>query len=191
MTIYPGASPKVIETTVTKAIEDAVSSLDKVKNVYGTSSDSVSVVSIEFTQSADVNFALQDAQRKVGEIAANLPEGARSPVITKFALDELPIIRLGTTSNLPSVDFYQFLKIMSNLPGESGRVARLLRGRRQTGNSRQCGHAKTPFLRPSFIVSHPGHNRFQSRLSHGAIKDRDGQYIVHSGKFQPSKSCAA
>ncbi len=61
MTIYPGASPKVVETTVTKPIEDAVSSLDKVKNVYGNSSDSVSVVSIEFTQSADVNFALQDA----------------------------------------------------------------------------------------------------------------------------------
>ena len=110
MTVYPGASPKVVETSVTKIIEESISSMDKIKNIYATSSDSVSVVSIEFTQTADVNVALQDAQRKINAIRLNLPDDIKEPVITKFALDELPILRLGVTSNLPTVEFNQFLK---------------------------------------------------------------------------------
>jgi len=109
-TIYPGASPNEVQTSVTKVIEDAVSGLDKVSAVYSTSSEGVSFVNIEFLQSADVNLALQDAQRKVNEIAFRLPNGAKTPTITKFALDERPVIRMGVTSSMPSRDFYQILK---------------------------------------------------------------------------------
>lgn len=187
MTIYPGASPKVVETTVTKPIEDAVSSLDKVKNVYGNSSDSVSVVSIEFTQSADVNFALQDTQRKVGEITATLPEGAKAPIITKFALDELPVLRIGATSNLPSVDFFQFLKdnvqpSLAKLEGVGqitfvGGDEREIRVNADMQKLRSYG---LPLLLVTQAIS-------VSNLDFptGAIKDRDGQYIVRiAGKFQ-------
>jgi len=68
-TVYPGASPNEVQPSVTKVIEDAVSGLDKVSAVYATSSEGVSFVSIEFQQEADVNLALQDAQRKVNETA--------------------------------------------------------------------------------------------------------------------------
>jgi HAE1 family hydrophobic/amphiphilic exporter-1 len=122
VTVYPGASPRVVETTVSKVVEDAVSSMDKVKNVYATSRESVSVVSIEFVTSADVNQALQDAQRKVNEVRSLLPEGIREPVISKFAIDELPILRLGVTASLPGPVFAQFLKdnvqpSLAKLPG--------------------------------------------------------------------------
>src|SRR5512136_672678 len=79
VTVYPGASPKVVETTVSKVIEDTVSTMDNIKNVFTTSRESVSVVSIEFVNSADVNQALQDAQRKVNEVRSQLPEGIREP----------------------------------------------------------------------------------------------------------------
>jgi len=121
-TVYPGASPNEVQTSVTKIIEDAVSGLDKVSAVYATSSEGVSFVSIEFDQSANVDLALQDAQRKVNEVAATLPADAKSPTITKFALDERPIIRMGATSSMPSREFYQLLKDhiqapLSRLPG--------------------------------------------------------------------------
>ncbi len=109
-TIYPGASPNEVQTSVTKVIEDAVSGIDKVSAVYATSSEGVSFVNIEFLQSADVNVALQDAQRKVNEVAFGLPEGAKTPTVTKFALDELPVLRMGATSSMPSREFYQLLK---------------------------------------------------------------------------------
>ncbi|MGA7159848.1 MAG: efflux RND transporter permease subunit [Bacteroidota bacterium] len=121
-TIYPGASPNEVQTSVTKIIEDAVSGIDKVSAVYSTSSEGLSFVNIEFLQSADVNVALQDAQRKVNEVAFTLPEGAKTPTVTKFALDELPVMRMGATSSMPSREFYQLLKDrvqprLSKVPG--------------------------------------------------------------------------
>jgi hydrophobic/amphiphilic exporter-1 (mainly G- bacteria), HAE1 family len=109
-TIYPGAAPTEVQTSVTKTIEDAVSGLDKVSSVTATSAEGVSFVNIEFLQSADVNTALQDAQRKVNEIVAKLPTGAKAPTISKFALDERPILRMGATSSMGSREFYQLLK---------------------------------------------------------------------------------
>jgi HAE1 family hydrophobic/amphiphilic exporter-1 len=110
VTVYPGASPSEVETGVTKLIEDGVSGIDKVSNVYATSSEGVSIVSLEFTMSADVNIALQDAQRKINEVVSQLPDGAKQPTLSKFALDELPVLRMGVTATMPSKDFYQLLK---------------------------------------------------------------------------------
>ncbi|MBX2990498.1 MAG: efflux RND transporter permease subunit [Bacteroidetes bacterium] len=109
-TVYPGASPNEVETSVTKLIEDAVSGIDKISTVYGTSTEGASFVSIEFTMSANVNIALQDVQRKVNEVASRLPDGAKTPIVSKFALDELPVLRMGLTANMPSREFYQLVK---------------------------------------------------------------------------------
>ena len=95
---------------MTKIIEDAVSGLDKVSAVYATSSEGISFVNLEFMQNADVNLAVQDAQRKVNEITYKLPGDAKTPTVTKFALDERPVIRMGATSSMSSREFYQFLK---------------------------------------------------------------------------------
>ncbi len=109
-TVYPGASPYEVETSVTKQIEDAISSLDEIESVNSTSSEGISFVIIEFSQSADVNIALQDAQRKVNEVAQLLPTDAKPPTISKFALDEIPVLRMGATSKLGDREFYQFIK---------------------------------------------------------------------------------
>ncbi|MBS4029802.1 MAG: efflux RND transporter permease subunit, partial [Ignavibacteriales bacterium] len=109
-TIYPGASPKEVETSVSKIIEDAVSSVDKINAVRTTSSEGVSFIGIEFQQSANVDLALQDVQRKVAEVTFKLPVDVKAPTITKFALDEIPVLRVGVTSTMPSKEFYQLLK---------------------------------------------------------------------------------
>ena len=109
-TIYPGGAPTEVQTSVTKIIEDAVSGLDKVSSVTASSAEGVSFVNIEFLQSADVNIALQDAQRKVNEVVSKLPSGAKAPTISKFAIDERPILRMGALSSMGSREFYQLLK---------------------------------------------------------------------------------
>src|SRR5574338_325719 len=109
-TMYPGASPNEVENSVTKPIEDAVSTLDQIDNVNSTSSEGISFVMIQFKQSADVDVALQNAQRKVNEMLPLLPEDSKPPTISKFALDEIPVLRMGVTSSMPSTEFYQFIK---------------------------------------------------------------------------------
>jgi hydrophobic/amphiphilic exporter-1 (mainly G- bacteria), HAE1 family len=109
-TVYPGASPSEVETSVTKPVEDAISTLDEIDNVNSTSSEGISFVVIQFQQSADIDVALQNAQRKVNEILSTLPADAKTPTLSKFALDEIPVIRMGVTSSLASTEFYQFIK---------------------------------------------------------------------------------
>lgn len=85
-TAYPGASPNEVETSVTKPIEDAISTLDQVDYVTSTSSEGVSFVVIQFLQSADVDIQLQSAQRKVNQIINTLPSDVKAPVLLKICI---------------------------------------------------------------------------------------------------------
>lgn len=108
-TVYPGAAPGEVETSVTKVIEDAVSSLESVKKVESKSMESVSVVMITLNTGADVNFLLTDAQRKINAVINDLPEDAETPSLNKFSLDDVPIINLSVTSTLTEKELYDLL----------------------------------------------------------------------------------
>ena len=109
-TVYPGASPNEVENSVTRQIEDALSGLEKVERIYSSSYEGVSVISIEFNKSANIENLLQEAQRRVNQIALQLPKGIRTPVFQKISLAETPVLQIGATSNLPSREFYQLVK---------------------------------------------------------------------------------
>lgn len=121
-TVYPGASPSEIENTVSKKIEDAVSSLENVKKIESKSYESLSVVMIELNTGADVNYALNDAQRKVNSILSELPDDADPPSLVKFSMDDMPIITIAGTAKMNSAEFYDLLDkkiqpIISRVPG--------------------------------------------------------------------------
>src|SRR4030095_9760952 len=71
-TAYPGAAPSEVENSVTKKIEDAVSSLEKLDNIKSRSYEGMSSVIIEFKSTANLSTALEDAHRKVNAIGAPL-----------------------------------------------------------------------------------------------------------------------
>lgn len=108
-TVYPGASPSEVETSVTKEIDDAVSSLENVKKIESQSFEGLSVVMITLTEDADADRALDDAQRKVNTILSDLPDDVETPSLEKFSLDDLPIITTGATSSLNNKEFYDLL----------------------------------------------------------------------------------
>lgn len=109
-TVYPGASPAEVETSVTRKIEDAVGSLENVKKVESSSYESLSVIMVQLNDGADVDYALNDAQRKVNAILADLPEDVKAPSLNKFSLDDLPIITMSISSDkLNSKDLYDLL----------------------------------------------------------------------------------
>ncbi|NTU92933.1 MAG: efflux RND transporter permease subunit [Chlorobiaceae bacterium] len=121
-TVYSGASPDEIETSVTKQVEEAVSAIEKISAINSSSSEGLSMVTIEFASDADVDLALQDVQRKVNEARGRLPDGVKEPVVSRFSIDELPVLRLGATSSLSDTEFYQLLKnevkpALSNISG--------------------------------------------------------------------------
>ena len=108
-TVYPGAAPEEVETSVTKVIEDAVSSLENVKKIESKSMESVSVVMITLNTGADVNFLLTDAQRKINAVVNDLPDDAKTPSLSKFSLDDVAIMNLSVTSKLTEKELYDLL----------------------------------------------------------------------------------
>jgi HAE1 family hydrophobic/amphiphilic exporter-1 len=108
-TIYPGASPSEVENTVTKTIEDAVASMENIKKLETTSFEGVSVVVVTLKTGADVDFALNDAQRKVNAVLNQLPDDTDPPSLNKFSLDDLPIMTLSATSEMDSKSFYDVM----------------------------------------------------------------------------------
>ena len=121
-TVYAGASPSEIESTVTKKIEDAVSALENIKKIQSYSYESLSVVVVQLTNDANVDNTLNEAQRKINAIRADLPDDAKEPSLSKFSLSDLPIVSIGVTSNLSAQELYDLVdkKIqpeLSRVPG--------------------------------------------------------------------------
>ena len=108
-TVYPGASPSEVENTVTKKIEDAISSLENIKKIDSKSFESLSSVSITLTSNADVNISMNDAQRKINAIINDLPDDAQAPSLNKFSLSDLPIMTIGANGKMDEVAFYDLI----------------------------------------------------------------------------------
>jgi len=121
-TIYPGAGASEVETSVTKKIEDALSSLENLKKISSTSLEDVSIIVIELNENADINLAVQDAQRKISTIKSSLPTDVLDPAINKISLDKMPIMNIAASSSLPSTEFYKLTEDrirprLAKLPG--------------------------------------------------------------------------
>jgi hydrophobic/amphiphilic exporter-1 (mainly G- bacteria), HAE1 family len=110
ITVYPGASANEVESSVTKKLEDALSSLENVKDIQSTSQEGVSTILIEMESGADVNLELQDAQRKINVVLSQLPTGVKTPSINKISSDDLPIIKIGVTAKIAPTKLYLLTK---------------------------------------------------------------------------------
>ncbi|MDO4224830.1 MAG: efflux RND transporter permease subunit [Bergeyella zoohelcum] len=108
-TVYPGASPSEVESTISEKIEDAVSALEGIKKIQTKSFESLSVVIIEFKNDVDVDFALNEAQRKINAIRSELPDDAKEPSLAQFSLSDLPVVSLGVTANLTESELYDLI----------------------------------------------------------------------------------
>ncbi len=99
-TVYPGAGPTEVETAVTKKVEAAISTLENLDNTQAISQEGASVVIATLLYGTDVDNALQEAQRKVNSIRSQLPDDVNDPTLGKFSFDEMPIMRIGATSDM-------------------------------------------------------------------------------------------
>jgi hydrophobic/amphiphilic exporter-1 (mainly G- bacteria), HAE1 family len=109
-TIYPGASASEVETSVTKKIEDAVSSLENIKTIKSVSQEGFEFTTIGLKSTADVNVSLQDAQRKINAILADLPTDVKTPTISKFSTDDMPVLQGAVSANIEAKTFYKLVE---------------------------------------------------------------------------------
>lgn len=109
-TAYPGADPKEVETSVSRKIEDALSNLEGVDYLVSKSLPNASVIIANLKYGTDLDKTMQDAQRYIDNIRKDLPKDIMSPEMSKVSPNDLPIMSISATSNLPATDFYQKMK---------------------------------------------------------------------------------
>ena len=106
-TVYPGAEPQEVETSVSRKIEDALSNLEGVDYLVTKSLPNASVIIANLEYGTDLDKTMQDAQRYIDNISKDLPADILSPEMSKVSPNDLPIMSISATSDLPATEFYQ------------------------------------------------------------------------------------
>ena len=186
-TVYPGASPNEVENNVTKVIEDAVSGIDKIDDVRATSFEGMSLVIIEFKQDADIDVVVQDASRKVNAILSQLPTDAKQPTVSKIAIDETPVLRMGVTSTMEARVFYQFMKdrIQPRLSKIAGVAQVAMTGGEEREIKVNVDANKARAYGISILQVMQAVRNANMDFPTGNVKDADAQFVVRiAGKFK-------
>ena len=93
-----GAAPEVMERDIVDILEDAVMSIQGVRDVRSQSYDTAATIIVEFNLDRNIDLALQDVQAKVQQSARLLPTEMDPPVIIKTNPDDTPILWLALHS---------------------------------------------------------------------------------------------
>ena len=123
VTTYKGASPEVVESQVTKPLEDQLAGIEGVDVMTSRSRSERSNINIKFNLSRDPDAAAADVRDKVSRARRFLPDEIDEPIISKVEADSTPIIYIGVTtgsySQLETSDYInRYIKTrLSVLPG--------------------------------------------------------------------------
>src|SRR5690554_3974866 len=98
MTTYPGANASDIESNITRTLEDALNSVDALKEITSTSTDNLSIINLEFEWETNLDEATNDIRDVIDRIYDLLPEGAERPQIFKFNTSMMPIVFYAVTA---------------------------------------------------------------------------------------------
>jgi len=93
-TVLPGASPEIVEASITSIIESSVNSVPGIDFIQSSSSPGVSNVTVTFQLSKDVDVAFNEVQAKVNQVVRQLPDDADPPVVAKVEVGASPVMWL-------------------------------------------------------------------------------------------------
>lgn len=98
-TLYPGASAEIMESQVTKPLEDSLAGIEGIEVMSSISRQENSQISLRFKLSRDPDSAASDVRDRVGRARGLLPDEVEEPIIAKVEADAQPIIFLAFSSD--------------------------------------------------------------------------------------------
>jgi len=97
-TTFGGASSEVIESQVTKVLEDSLAGIEGVDVITSISRAEQSQITVRFKLERDPDSAAADVRDKVSRVRQRLPQGIDEPVIAKVEADAQPVVFLAMIS---------------------------------------------------------------------------------------------
>jgi len=102
-TTYRGASAEVVESQITKPLEDSLAGIEGVDIMTSQSRSETSRINVRFNLKRDPDSAAADVRDKVARVRAKLPDTSDELVIAKVEADSQPVIYISVQSGPRSV----------------------------------------------------------------------------------------
>lgn len=101
-TVYTGASAEIIESQITKPLENSLAGIEGIRLIKSVSREEVSQITVEFVLERNVDAAANDVRDRVSRVRGQLPKDAKEPVVAKIEADAQAIIWLALSSDMHS-----------------------------------------------------------------------------------------
>lgn len=121
-TVYPGASADIIASQVTKPLEEAIAEANGIRAISSVSREQVSIVTVEFNLSTDLEAAANDVRDKVSKSRQQLPTDIEPTIVEKSGPPDF-LVFLTVQSDTKSLeDITDFVNInikerLQSIPG--------------------------------------------------------------------------
>ncbi|MDR0400745.1 MAG: efflux RND transporter permease subunit [Treponema sp.] len=100
-TRFPGAGPADIEKNVTERLERSLSTSRGLTNITSNSQFESSFINLEFAYGTNMDKAVTDAQTLLNRLVNSLPDGVETPIVRRFDMSAMPIMRLVVRGSYP------------------------------------------------------------------------------------------
>ena len=91
-TVLEGAAPETVESEVSQVLEESINTIEGIDTLRSQSSDSLSLLIVEFGLEYDVREKSQEVRDKVAAVRGELPADAEPPVVLRVDPDAVPIM---------------------------------------------------------------------------------------------------
>ncbi len=113
-TLWPGASPADVESQLTDELERELQGLEGIKQITSTSTESVSVVNVEFVSGVDLDFALQKVRDRVNLAKSEFPADAEEPILRELNFSDVPILQVHLSGDVGPVELRRLAKAVQD-----------------------------------------------------------------------------
>ena len=123
MTTYPGATPEKVESAITKPLEQQMATLENIKAVSSTSAENYSMISLEFTEDADLDALTVDILQKISTVEGAWDDTVGTPYILKINPSMLPVmVSAVSMEGMDTIALSEFVDntLLQELEGTSG-----------------------------------------------------------------------
>lgn len=189
ITRYPGVAPGKIENLITKTIEEKVSEIANISQIFSVSKEGESKINLVFEHSVDLKYRIADVEEKIDLIRKNFPREVEAPYIVPYDPTDKPVFILSITSSKYDLKLLREYadKKLKNLFNRIEGVSEIFIG---GGFIREIQILPDPLKLISFNISlNDIMSLVQSRnifLPAGILKDknRGERFIATKAKFQ-------
>jgi HAE1 family hydrophobic/amphiphilic exporter-1 len=106
---WPGAAPQLMESEIVDKVEEAMISLQGIKNIDSVIRQGRAMIKLEFVHNRSIDAALQEANARLRSV--EMPSGVEPPTILKINFDDQPFLWLAVLSSRPLPELVKYVDL--------------------------------------------------------------------------------